>query len=73
MRQPRLMSLVEAIAKVLAGFLGAVVTQAVVFPILGLEASVMQNLKRRWSSPASRSPGATCYDGFLRPGGRCPE
>ncbi len=45
MRQSRLMSLLEAIANVVVGLLIAVATQLVVFPILGLQASLAQNLK----------------------------
>jgi hypothetical protein len=45
MRQSRLMSLVEAVANVVVGLALAVVTQVVVFPILGLQASLAQNLK----------------------------
>ena len=45
MRQSRLMSLVEAVTNVVVGLLVAVATQIVVFPILGLHASLGQNLK----------------------------
>jgi len=45
MRQSRLMSLVEAVANVVAGLAVAVATQIVVFPILGVQASLAQNLK----------------------------
>ena len=45
MRQSRLMSLVEAVANVIIGLLVAVATQIVVFPILGLLASLGQNVK----------------------------
>ena len=45
MRQSRLMSLVEAVTNVVVGLLVAVATQIVVFPILGLQASLGQNLK----------------------------
>jgi hypothetical protein len=38
------MSFVEAIANVVVGFLLAVLTQIVVFPLLGLRASVADNL-----------------------------
>jgi hypothetical protein len=44
MRQPRLMSLVEAVANVIVGFGLAVATQVVVFPLFGLEASLAENL-----------------------------
>jgi hypothetical protein len=44
MRQSRLMSLVEAVTNVV-GLLVAVATQIVVFPILGLQASLTRNLK----------------------------
>ena len=40
MRQSRLMSLVEAVANVVVGLIVAVATQIVVFPILGLQASL---------------------------------
>ena len=45
MRQSRLMSLVEAVVNVVVGLLVAVATQIVVFPVLGLQASLGQNLK----------------------------
>jgi hypothetical protein len=45
MRQSRLMSLVEAVANVVVGMLVAVATQIVVFPILGLQATLAQNVK----------------------------
>ena len=45
MRQSRMMSLVEAAANVVVGLVVAVATQIVVFPILGLQASLGQNLK----------------------------
>ena len=44
MRQSRLMSLVEAVTNVVVGFAVAVATQIVVFPALGLQASLAQNL-----------------------------
>jgi hypothetical protein len=39
------MSLVEAVTNVCVGLLVAVVTQLIVFPIFGLQASLAQNLK----------------------------
>jgi hypothetical protein len=45
MRQSRMMSLVEAATNVVVGIIVAVATQVVVFPILGLQASLGQNLK----------------------------
>ena len=45
MRQSRLMSLVEAVTNVAVGLVVAVATQLAVFPILGLQASLGQNLK----------------------------
>jgi branched-subunit amino acid transport protein len=45
MRQSRLMSLVEAMANVVVGLLIALATQLLVFPILGLQASLAQNFK----------------------------
>lgn len=45
MRQSRMMSLVEAVANVVVGLLVAVATQIIVLPMLGLQASVGQNLK----------------------------
>ena len=44
-RQSRPMSLVELVANVFVGLLVAMATQLVVFPILGLQASLGQNLK----------------------------
>ena len=45
MKQPRLMSLVEAVANVVVGFGVAVVTQILIFPIFGLHTTLAQNLK----------------------------
>jgi hypothetical protein len=45
MRQSRLMSMVEAVANVVVGLLVALATQKIVFPILGLQASLGQNLE----------------------------
>jgi hypothetical protein len=45
MRQSRLMSLVEAVANVVVRLLVAVATQIVVFPMLGLQASLGQNVR----------------------------
>ena len=45
MRQSRLMSPVESVANVSVGLLVATATQLVVFPVLGLQASLGQNLK----------------------------
>ena len=45
MRRSRLMSLVEAVTNVAVGLVVAVATQLAVFPILGLQASLGQNLK----------------------------
>lgn len=42
--QSRLMSLVEAVTNVLVGYLIAVATQIVVFPLFGLKVSVSENL-----------------------------
>ena len=42
--QSRTMSLIEALANVLVGYGVAVTTQAVVFPLFGLHASLDQNL-----------------------------
>ena len=44
MRQSRLMSLVEAVANVVVGYGVAVLTQALLFPLLGLAVSFRQNL-----------------------------
>ena len=44
MPQPRLMSLVEAVANVAVGYGVAVVTQLLVFPIFGLATTLGQNL-----------------------------
>ena len=59
MRQSRVMSLIEAATHVVVGLAVAVATQIVVFPILGLQATLGQNLKR-WSSPACRSHAVIC-------------
>lgn len=44
MRQSRRMSMVEAIANVAVGYGIAVATQALVFPLFGLHASLSDNL-----------------------------
>ena len=44
MRQSRLMSLVEAGTNVVVGYVIAVVTQIVVFPIFGVETTLADNL-----------------------------
>jgi hypothetical protein len=43
-KQSRLMSLIEAITNVAVGFLVALLTQIVVFPLFGLEVSVGEHL-----------------------------
>jgi hypothetical protein len=45
MRQSRLMSLVEAVSNVAVGLLVAVATQFVAFPLLGVQASLEQNVR----------------------------
>lgn len=45
MKQPRVMSLVEAITNVVVGYGVAVVAQILVFPVFGLQATLVQNLK----------------------------
>ena len=42
--QSRLMSLAESITNVVVGFLLALLTQIIVFPLLGLAASLTENL-----------------------------
>ena len=44
MKQSRLMSLVESLAKVLVGYGVAVATQMAVFPLFGLTVTVTENL-----------------------------
>ena len=45
MKQTRVMSLVEAVANVVVGYGVAVVTQMLVFPVFGLQTTLVQNLK----------------------------
>ncbi len=45
MKQSRAMSLVEAITNVIVGYGVAVVTQMLVFPVFGLQTTLIQNLK----------------------------
>jgi hypothetical protein len=45
MKQSRAMSLVEALANVVAGYGIAVVTQILIFPAFGLHTTLEQNLK----------------------------
>ena len=59
MRQSRLMSLFEAVINVVVGIIVAVSTQLIVFPILGLNATLGQTSSWRLSSPARPSWGAT--------------
>ncbi len=44
MRQSRLMSLLEAVTNVAVGYLLAVASQLLVFPLFGLEATLRQSL-----------------------------
>jgi len=44
MKQSRLMSMVESLANVLVGYVVAVATQMVVFPLFGLAVTVTENL-----------------------------
>ena len=45
MKQSRAMSLLEAIANVMVGYGVAVATQMLVFPLFGLQMTLVQNLK----------------------------
>ncbi len=45
MKQSRLMSLVESVANVIVGYVVAVVTQILIFPIFGLHTTLAQNLQ----------------------------
>ena len=45
MKQSRLLSLVESISNVIVGFVMAVVTQILIFPVFGLHTTLAQNLK----------------------------
>jgi len=45
MKQTRLMSLIEAVANVLVGYGVAVIAQILVFPVFGLQTTLIQNLK----------------------------
>ncbi len=45
MRQTRLMSLVESLANVVVGFGLVLLVQILVFPAIGLQATVMQSVK----------------------------
>ena len=45
MKQTRIMSLIEAVANVLVGYGVAVVAQILVFPVFGLQTTLVQNLK----------------------------
>ena len=44
MKQSRLMSLMESLANVLVGYVVAVATQMMVFPLFGLAVTVTENL-----------------------------
>ena len=54
MRQSRLMSLIEAVANVIIGHGVAVLTQALLFPLLVLAVSFRQNLALSASRPVPR-------------------
>ena len=45
MKQSRAKSLIEAVANVVVGYVLAIATQIVVFPIFGLHTTLAQNLK----------------------------
>ena len=45
MKQSRFMSMIESIANVIVGYGVAVVTQILIFPAFGLNATLEQNLK----------------------------
>jgi len=45
MKQTRLMSLVEAVTNVVVGYGVAVIAQILVFPVFGLQTTLIQNLK----------------------------
>jgi hypothetical protein len=45
MKQSRLMSLLEAVANVVVGYILAIATQILIFPVFGLHATLTQNLK----------------------------
>lgn len=45
MKQSRLMSLVEAVANVIVGYVLAIATQILIFPMFGLHTTLVQNLK----------------------------
>lgn len=45
MKQTRVMSLIEAITNVVVGYGVAVVAQILVFPVFGLQTTLVQNLK----------------------------
>lgn len=45
MRQSRTMSLLESVANVVVGYGLAVATQIVVFPVFGLQTTLVQNLQ----------------------------
>ena len=45
MKQSRFMSLVEATTNVVVGYLLAIATQILIFPIFGLHTTLAQNLK----------------------------
>ena len=66
MRQSRLMSLVEAVTNVAVGLVVAVATQLAVLPILGLQASLGQNLKLALVFTAVSIRAATRSGAFQR-------
>jgi hypothetical protein len=45
MKQSRAMSLVESVVNVIVGYVVAVVTQILIFPIFGLHTTLAQNLQ----------------------------
>jgi hypothetical protein len=45
MKQTRTMSLIEAATNVILGYILAVITQILIFPVFGLHATLAQNMK----------------------------
>ena len=69
MRQSRVMSMVEAAANVVVGYVLAIATQIVVFPWFGIEAALGEHLAIGLIFVGVSLAGGTCCGGCLKHGG----
>ena len=69
MKQSRTVSLIEAAANVVVGYVLAIATQIVVLPWFGIEAAIGEHLAIGLVSSGSRWHGGTCSGDFSKHGG----